>query len=50
MPINQLRRDPITGRWAIILNDDFNLKDLIITSDNRKVEPQTGICPLCEQN
>lgn len=50
MPINQLRRDPITGRWAIILNDDFNLKDLIISSDKKKAEPQTGICPLCEQN
>ena len=33
MPINQLRRDPITGRWTIILKNDFKLEDLIINKN-----------------
>lgn len=50
MPINQLRRDPITGRWAIILNDDFNLDDLIMNNNKKKFDVRTGVCPFCEQN
>ena len=48
MPVNQLRRDPITGRWAIILNDEFDLNDLIIQSPKLKNKSQT--CPFCENN
>ncbi len=48
MPVNQLRRDPITGRWAIILNDEFDLNDLIIQSPKLKNKTQT--CPFCENN
>lgn len=50
MPINQLRRDPITGRWAIVLNNDIHLDELIIRHDNSSMAPQTGLCPFCEQN
>lgn len=50
MPINQLRRDPITGRWAIVLNTDIHLDDLIIQHDHSTKSPQTGLCPFCEEN
>lgn len=50
MSVNQLRRDPITGRWAIILNDDFNLDDLIVTSPKASNKNQSSTCPFCENN
>lgn len=50
MSINQLRRDPINGRWAIILTDAFNLDDMVTQTKKKKFDPQTGICPLCETN
>lgn len=48
MSINQLRRDPITGRWAIILNDDFDLHDLIAKTP--KIKNKAHACPFCENN
>ena len=50
MPINQLRRNPITGQWTIILQDDIKIEDLIINKKKNVLHPQTGICPFCEQN
>ena len=49
MSINQLRRDPLTGRWTIILNDEVKLDRLIINS-RVKQEPLVGVCPFCEKN
>lgn len=48
MPINQLRKDPISGRWTIVLKDDFKLEKLILNSKNIVKEPKSGICPFCE--
>lgn len=48
MSVNQLRRDPITGRWAIILNDGFDLDELIVKSPKAKTKSKN--CPFCENN
>jgi len=48
MPINQLRRDPISGQWTIVLKDDFKLEELILNNEKKTVESQVGICQFCE--
>jgi len=48
MPINQLRRDPITGRWAIIVMDPVDIETLIVP--NRKNQDEVTNCPFCVGN
>lgn len=48
MPINQLRRNPINGRWTIILMDQLNLSDLMVKK--RKKPSSVENCQFCEGN
>ena len=48
MPINQLRRDPIKGRWTIILMDQFDIDNLIVP--NRRSKSKVTNCQFCEGN
>ena len=48
MAINQLRRDPVTGRWTIIVMDQPDIEKLI-ASNRRPASPNTT-CPFCEGN
>ncbi len=46
--MNQLRRDPVTGRWSIILSEEFKLNDLTDNFPATRQSPE--ICPFCEGN
>ncbi|MBN2012532.1 galactose-1-phosphate uridylyltransferase [candidate division KSB1 bacterium] len=48
MPMNQLRRDPVSGRWTIITLDKPVISDLI--SPNHREEESVENCPFCEGN
>lgn len=48
MPINQLRRNPVNGRWAIILMDQLNLDELIV--ENNRHDTKIVSCQFCEGN
>lgn len=48
MPINQLRRDPVTGRWTIIVRDQLNIKNLIVK--NNESQSKVIDCQFCEGN
>jgi len=42
MNMNQFRRDPISGQWAIILQDNFDVAELIRHSNDRQSAERTA--------
>lgn len=52
MAMNQLRKDPITGKWAIISHEQAVLQDLVAKKQKRRVETEEQVrsCPFCEGN
>lgn len=48
MAMNQLRRDPVTGRWTIVMLDQPNIDDIVVT-DHRNAKAAHS-CPFCEGN
>jgi len=47
MAMNQFRRDPITGRWSIIFQDEYKVADLISNTTPRRKNRSDGKCQLC---
>jgi len=47
MAMNQFRRDPITGRWSIIFQDEYKVADLIANTTPRRKNQSDGKCQLC---
>ena len=48
MPMSQLRRDPVTGRWTIILMDQLDIETLIV--QNKRTHSKVTNCQFCEGN
>jgi UDPglucose--hexose-1-phosphate uridylyltransferase len=48
MAVNQLRKDPITGRWTITIMDKFDLEELIKYQTPKIIDTQK--CLYCEGN
>ena len=47
MAMNQFRRDPITGRWSIIFQKEYDVADLISNTSSRRKKLSNGKCQLC---
>ncbi len=47
MAMNQFRRDPVTGRWSIIFQKEYDVADLISTTAPRRKNQSSGNCQLC---
>ncbi|TDI80945.1 MAG: galactose-1-phosphate uridylyltransferase [Caldithrix sp.] len=47
MAMNQFRRDPITGRWSIIFQEEYKVEDLISNTTPRRKKKSNGKCQLC---
>ncbi|MFQ5822729.1 MAG: DUF4931 domain-containing protein [bacterium] len=51
MSVNQLRRDPITGRWTIIIQENYDLQQLISNKQPRErtsANKNMSHCQFCE--
>ncbi|MDZ7260886.1 MAG: galactose-1-phosphate uridylyltransferase [candidate division KSB1 bacterium] len=52
MAINQLRKDPISGRWTIIVENEVDIPTLIETARNKSTSTHQTVsrCQFCEGN
>ncbi len=48
MVVNQMRRDPVTGRWTIVLMNEINVEELIVQPGPVKSDGKK--CQFCEGN